>query len=632
MKHNRIKIVLMAVMTLSVLLLLCSCSSDNAKSTESLIKAIGVVNYDSLDAILSARDSFDALTGEEKDSIKNYQILIDAENKYVALMKDANGIKDYIGKNEVCNYLDIVERIQAHFLKSNNDEKEPGAIDGCVNDIVTNAYDISKGYSVGYESFSQGFYDAYPYAEPNEIEETVTGRFNDPVDSSIFTSSGTSVSKVRHYGDFAIEDARLCSYDEGEYGWKNGVFIDVPAHFDHNDYAALWYKGIKIISDLASEKSAASTEYELPKENGEFQFIFDDSALKNAISSKNREAITESLHAVIVVTNDYIYSINDNVDSENNLKMVINKYDISKADADVTSHSEETYEAACALLADGKYDEAIVGYAKILGYKDSEEKIKECKYQTIISMWDSEGQNLSADEIYQAAQKTYDYFMEIKGYNDVVDDTLSRMKRVVIGTDKTEENVYYYNEFGSLISDANYVYEYDSEGKLVKRTYLRDGSIYEYSYSNGLLSEITDPKGKVKFKIDSFGRVVSKDYGSGIYTYRYDEDGRLVEIDGPEGVYGHDKTTFEYNDMGCLIIENQDLVYGKDMGEPGKIVPTYTLEYSYDDNGDLVSSKKTNKKGTVTVETVNYRSAWIITSATPATATIINPFVPSALK
>lgn len=74
--RKAVALVLCAVMPLS----LCACGKSKAiKSVEKSIASIGEVTLDSEAQITDARKAYDALSKEEKEGVKNYSALKEAE-------------------------------------------------------------------------------------------------------------------------------------------------------------------------------------------------------------------------------------------------------------------------------------------------------------------------------------------------------------------------------------------------------------------------------------------------------------------------------------------------------------------------------------------------------------------------
>lgn len=84
-------------------------------------------------------------------------------------------------------------------------------------------------------------------------------------------------------------------------------------------------------------------------------------------------------------------------------------------------------------------------------------------------------------------------------------------------------NVTQYKDYaGNVIS-----YAYDSMDRMIKKTV--DGDKTEYAYNDkGLLTEVKDKSGTIKYQYDSYNRLTKQMYVSGItLSYTYDSTGRV---------------------------------------------------------------------------------------------------------
>ena len=68
-------------------LLLCACGKSEAvKNVEAMIKALGEISLESIDAIRAAEDAYSSLTEEEQEKVKNYKKLTEARDTYYELV------------------------------------------------------------------------------------------------------------------------------------------------------------------------------------------------------------------------------------------------------------------------------------------------------------------------------------------------------------------------------------------------------------------------------------------------------------------------------------------------------------------------------------------------------------------
>lgn len=78
------------ILILVTCLLLCACGKSEAVlNVEGLISAIGEVSLESKAAIGEAQSAFEALSADEKTAVENYFVLVESQNKFEQLMKDA---------------------------------------------------------------------------------------------------------------------------------------------------------------------------------------------------------------------------------------------------------------------------------------------------------------------------------------------------------------------------------------------------------------------------------------------------------------------------------------------------------------------------------------------------------------
>lgn len=74
-----------ALLALAMAFSLAGCQSKEAKAADAAIAAIGTVTLESKDAIETARAAFDSLSGEDRESLKNTETLLEAEESLLIL-------------------------------------------------------------------------------------------------------------------------------------------------------------------------------------------------------------------------------------------------------------------------------------------------------------------------------------------------------------------------------------------------------------------------------------------------------------------------------------------------------------------------------------------------------------------
>ena len=98
------------------------------------------------------------------------------------------------------------------------------------------------------ENATSGYYIDNPTASPGVTRE---------VESSNRPGYMNSY-KVTHYGDYAVLEETYWVYDDGELGWVNGVFHDIPGHWRTETCVSVYYKGNSF--DLFYNKSFSELE------------------------------------------------------------------------------------------------------------------------------------------------------------------------------------------------------------------------------------------------------------------------------------------------------------------------------------------------------------------------------------
>jgi RHS repeat-associated protein len=104
--------------------------------------------------------------------------------------------------------------------------------------------------------------------------------------------------------------------------------------------------------------------------------------------------------------------------------------------------------------------------------------------------------------------------------------------------EKTEKTGRKYNAAGALLESENYIYEYDDEGNLIKKTTKNTSTTgkkggkktkYEW-YANGMLKKVVRPDGKaVEFTYDAMGRRLTKSFDGKVTRWVWDNNVPLHE-------------------------------------------------------------------------------------------------------
>lgn len=93
---------------------------------------------------------------------------------------------------------------------------------------------------------SAGFYADYPEEVPESKVFEKSGKFNSGSGADIYTDTKTCTTVGTAHGDFATMREEGYSYDEGEYGWRNGVFYDTRPSWKYYDNTFYYYKGVRL--------------------------------------------------------------------------------------------------------------------------------------------------------------------------------------------------------------------------------------------------------------------------------------------------------------------------------------------------------------------------------------------------
>ncbi|MEK6280646.1 MAG: PKD domain-containing protein [Acidobacteriota bacterium] len=165
-------------------------------------------------------------------------------------------------------------------------------------------------------------------------------------------------------------------------------------------------------------------------------------------------------------------------------------------------------------------------------------------------------------------------------------DALGRLTKVKDALN--QETTYSYDELGQQLSQTdanNHItrFEYDRLGRRTKRI-LPLGQFETYAYdSNGNLQSRTDFNGKTTtFNYDSMRRLLLKvpdpSLNQPTVSFTYNVDGQRATMTDGAGV-----TTYSYDTRSRLV---------------GKHTPFGTLTYSYDEAGNLLTTRSSNANGT----------------------------------
>lgn len=96
------KKVISLFLVLAMCLSLCACGKSEAvKNVEAMIDALGEITLESIDAIRSAEDAYDALTEDEQKKVGNYKTLTEARDAYYELALVGEWVRNHISIYDV---------------------------------------------------------------------------------------------------------------------------------------------------------------------------------------------------------------------------------------------------------------------------------------------------------------------------------------------------------------------------------------------------------------------------------------------------------------------------------------------------------------------------------------------------
>lgn len=129
-----IKRIIAFALILCMVLSLCACKSSEAKAVEQQIKNLGEITLDSEQAIKEAEDAYNALSSEDQASVKNYDMLEQAESRYmvISLEKEIDEIGEITLESEtaISELVDAYEKMTEDEQASvSNYEKLEGAVE-----------------------------------------------------------------------------------------------------------------------------------------------------------------------------------------------------------------------------------------------------------------------------------------------------------------------------------------------------------------------------------------------------------------------------------------------------------------------------------------------------------------------
>jgi RHS repeat-associated protein len=97
-----------------------------------------------------------------------------------------------------------------------------------------------------------------------------------------------------------------------------------------------------------------------------------------------------------------------------------------------------------------------------------------------------------------------------------------------------------FNQANELLDDANFVYQYDNNGNMIRKTAKVGGAVTQYEYdAENKLIRVVSPGSTANYRYDGLGRRVEKEVIAGnttINRYVYDNEDILLELDGSNNI------------------------------------------------------------------------------------------------
>lgn len=105
-------------------------------------------------------------------------------------------------------------------------------------------------------------------------------------------------------------------------------------------------------------------------------------------------------------------------------------------------------------------------------------------------------------------------------------------------TDSNQNGLSTFNEANRLLEDASFVYQYDANGNMTRRTSKSSGlySQFVYDAENQLTQVIREDGSIVNYHYDGLGRRIEKEVAGVITCYVYDSEDILLELDASNNV------------------------------------------------------------------------------------------------
>ena len=204
-------------------------------------------------------------TSEKQDVINDNLVELGFEGEDNTVAIDQEFIKEYLEQNSEGNFLESIALIQQYcsnqewilsdsylryLRRSSGGHRTTG---GCtcqeINSIITDFLKVTDMYWITFDpnkKDSAGYYTENPNADPQPYSEKVDGKFYNSDGTNASIEERTNETTIEYYGDFALATTSGYNYDEGRYGWTNGIFYDELPSWEHYTFCSLWYKGAEL--------------------------------------------------------------------------------------------------------------------------------------------------------------------------------------------------------------------------------------------------------------------------------------------------------------------------------------------------------------------------------------------------
>lgn len=306
-------------------------------------------------------------------------------------------------------------------------------------------------------------------------------------------------------------------------------------------------------------------------------------------ANKTQEQSAESFSETSSVISD-----NSEMQTETTMETTTTAVSTESKEITETAAPEENKPITKDFFDDDVIFEEVMLPVKIILYKGNE------TYETKTYEYDAAGNILTEsrsdrDGIYKIV---YEYDYDPSG--------ISISTSIKIYSNDRLLNSSYYNEKGYCIKEIDshgtdeYNYEFDSEGRLIKKKFDRGSTEYTYDENGRLQEEYDDFYGRKTAYRHEYGNGYENVYLKNDYTVEeklrqiieFDVNGNIIKetIDvgaGSEYAEGKEFAEYEYDSMNRLVYENhtvsEDFMVGNDA--------TYVYSYTYEYEGDKLKKE-----------------------------------------